>query len=138
MGDLVDLGKDPRRAIELMLNLIRSRGKTTCIKGNHESVLLSALGLLGEQLEKEYSESYVDLYSSETTFRTYGVKSGDLQGLGEAIPQEHLDFLLGLPWCLEAEEYLVVHSGLFPEEPYEWQLKTLWNTEMNPGQPWPH
>jgi serine/threonine protein phosphatase 1 len=138
MGDLVDRGHDPRATVELLIDLVKNRGKTTCIMGNHEFVLLAALGLYGKILEREYAESYLELYSPEPTFRSYGVEPGDLRGLRRAIPEEHLTFLLDLPWCVEADGHLIVHAGLRPGEPYEAQLKKLRNREMNPGQPWLH
>jgi serine/threonine protein phosphatase 1 len=138
VGDLVDRGGNPRKAIELVIDLIKNRGRTTCIMGNHEFVLLSALGQLGPELEQEYAEPYVEVYDPEFTFQSYGVKQGDLPGLRRAIPQEHLDFLLGLPWCVEAEGYLIVHAGLLPDRPYREQVKKLRSRELNPGQPWLH
>jgi serine/threonine protein phosphatase 1 len=138
VGDLVDRGGNPRKAIELVIDLIKHRGRTTCIMGNHEFVLLSALGLLGLRLEQEYAESYVEVYNSEFTFQSYGVKKGDLPALRRAIPKKHLDFLLGLPWCVESDGFLVVHAGLLPDESYEKQLEKLRKREMNPGQPWIH
>ena len=138
VGDLVDRGSNPRMAIEYVIDLMKNRGRTTCIMGNHEFVLLSALGLLGPVLEKEYAQSYVEVFSPEPTFQSYGIEPGDLQGLRETMPQAHLDFLLGLPWCVEAEGHLIVHAGLLPDRPYEEQLTKLRNRETNPGQPWLH
>ena len=138
VGDLVDRGNNPRRAIEFVIDLIKYRGRTTCIMGNHEFALLSALGLLGPALKREYAQFYVEEFDPEPTFESYGVEPGNLDGLQEAMPQEHLDFLLGLPWRVEAEGHLIVHAGLLPERPYEEQLTKLRNREMNPGQPWLH
>ena len=138
VGDLVDRGSNPRKGIEYVIDLMKNRGRTTCIMGNHEFVLLSALGLLGPALEKEYAQPYVEVFSPEPTFQSYGVEPGDLKGLLKAMPREHLDFLLGLPWCVEAQGHLIVHAGLLPDRPYEEQLTTLRNRETNPGQPWLH
>ena len=138
LGDLVDRGPDPRAAVQFVIDLVKNRGKTTCIMGNHEFVLLAALGLYGDRLEREFAQPYLDLYSPEPTFRSYGVEPGDLQGLRRSIPDGHLEFLLSLPWCVEAEGHLVVHAGLLPNEPYDTQLERLRNRETNPGQPWLH
>ena len=54
------------------------------------------------------------------------------------MPKKHLEFLLGLPWCVDAEGHLIVHAGLLPDRPYQEQLIKLRNREMNPGQPWLH
>jgi len=138
VGDLVDRGNNPRRAIEFVIDLITNRGRTTCIMGNHEFALLSALGLLGSALRREYADPYLELFSPEPTFRSYGVEPGNLDGLNDAMPQGHLDFLLDLPWCVEAEGYLIVHAGLLPDRPYEEQLEKLRKRVVNPGQPWLH
>ena len=138
VGDLVDRGNNPRRAIEFVIELIKDRGRTTCIMGNHEFALLSALGLLGPALKREYADPYLELFSPDPTFLSYSVEPGNLEGLKDAMPQEHLDFLLDLPWCVEAEGHLIVHAGLLPDRPYGEQLEKLRNREMNPGQPWIH
>ena len=138
VGDLVDRGNNPRQVIECVIDLIKNRGRTTCIMGNHEFVLLSALGLLGPALKRKYADFYVEQFSPEPTFRSYGIEPGNLEGLREAMPQEHLNFLLDLPWCVEAEGYLIVHAGLLPDKPYTEQLEKLRNRELNPGQPWIH
>jgi serine/threonine protein phosphatase 1 len=138
VGDLVDRGNNPRKTIEFVIDLIKNRGRTTCIMGNHEFALLSALGLLGPALKREYAEFYIEEFSPEPTFRSYGVESCNLKELQKAMPQEHLDFLLDLPWCVEAEGHLIVHAGLLPDRPYGEQLKKLRNRELNPGQPWLH
>jgi serine/threonine protein phosphatase 1 len=138
VGDLVDRGENPRKAIELIIDLMKNRGRTICIMGNHEFALLSALGLLGPALKREYADFYVEEFDPETTFESYGVEPGNLEGLQEAMPKEHLDFLLGLPWLVEAEGYLIVHAGLLSDESYKKQLEKLRNREMNPGQPWIH
>ena len=44
VGDLVDRGSNPRKAVELVIDLIQNRGRTTCIMGNHEFALLAHLG----------------------------------------------------------------------------------------------
>ena len=138
VGDLVDRGSNPRNAIEFVIDLMKNRGRTTCIMGNHEFVLLSALGLFGPRLKHEYADPYIELFSPEPTFQSYGVEPGNLDQLQEAMPQEHLDFLLDLPWCVETEGYLIVHAGLLPDRPYEEQLTKLRKQVVNPGQPWLH
>jgi len=138
VGDLVDRGSNPRKAIEFVIDLMKKRGRTTCIMGNHEFALLSALGLLGPALELEYAQFYVEEFSPGPTFQSYGVEPDNLDELKEAMPQEHLDFLLGLPWCVEADGYLIVHAGLLPDRPYEEQLEKLRKRVLNPGQPWLH
>jgi serine/threonine protein phosphatase 1 len=138
VGDLVDRGNNPRQAIECVIDLIKNRGRTTCIMGNHEFALLSALGLLGPALKREYAQFYVEEFDPEPTFESYGVEPGNLDGLQEAMPQEHLNFLFDLPWCVEAQGHLIVHAGLLPDMPYGQQMEKLRNRELNPGQPWIH
>jgi len=138
IGDLIDRGPNPREAVELVINLIKNRGRTTCIMGNHEFVLLSALGLMGEEMKRQYAVPYVEEYSPEPTFISYGVEPDDLSALKKNIPEEHVGFLMSLPWCVEADGHLIVHAGLLPDEPFQCQLEKLKKRDTNPGQPWIH
>jgi serine/threonine protein phosphatase 1 len=138
VGDLVDRGENPRAAVDFVIDLMEKRGKTTCIMGNHEFALLSALGMLGKSLKAEFAEPYVEIYSPDPTFLSYGVEPGDLPGLRSAIPERHMELILSLPWCVEADGHLMVHAGLLPDVAYEEQLEKLRRREMNPGQPWLH
>ena len=108
-----------------MIDLIQTRGKTAVIMGNHEYVMISSLGLLGAQRKIEWSGMYNEIFSSGPTYSSYNVNEGDLKGLKNAMPGKHLEFLVSLPWYIEADGHLIVHSGLFPDKPFKPQLEEL-------------
>lgn len=60
---------------------------------------------------------YERSYGSNATFASYGVEHGDREGLLEAMPEEHLEFLQECPW-VHVEEHpilgrlIFVHAGL--------------------------
>ena len=72
---------------------------------------------------------------SEATFEAYGCWPGDLAGLREAMPDEHLQALADLPWCLEHPELLVVHAGLQPDRSTARQLAALRARDGRNGRP---
>ncbi len=125
LGDLVDRGNNPKKVIDTVLDFIKNRGKTTSLMGNHEFVLLSALGLFGKDMERRWAEPYVREFSPDTTFLSYGVEPGNLEALKKVMPPEHKEFLLSLPWHVETVDYLIVHAGLLPDQPYFYQLGQL-------------
>lgn len=125
VGDLVDRGKDSKKVIQLVIDLIQTRAKTTGIMGNHEYVLLSSLGMRGAERQREWAGMYKKIFSSGPTFSSYNVKEGDLQALKNAMPEKHLEFLCSLPWHIEADGHLIVHAGLFPDKPFKSQLEEL-------------
>ena len=49
---------------------------------------------------------------TSATFRSYGVKPGDREGLLEAVPDSHKAFLRSLQWVHESPGYIFVHAGL--------------------------
>jgi serine/threonine protein phosphatase 1 len=139
VGDLVDRGEDPRGAVTFILDLKKKRGKVTSIMGNHEYVLLSALGFFGEAKKAEWADTYIKEFSSGPTFRSYGVEPGKYEDLEKAIPAGHKKFLLSLPWCFESTGFLVVHAGLIPDEPFMKQMKELRKRDGVSGRsPWLH
>ena len=138
-GDLVDRGEDPRGAISLILEMKEKHGRVTSIMGNHEFVMLSALGHFGGEKEREWADPYFAEFSSGPTFSSYGATPGRFDELAKAIPPEHLRFLKSLPWCVEMEGYIAVHAGLIPDEPYARQLKELRKRDCVHGRsPWLH
>lgn len=139
IGDIVDRGDDPKKAVDYILQLIHSRGKTSAVMGNHELVLLSALGLLGKRMQCVWSERYIREYSSDKTFESYGVPTGDLLALKNTMPEEHKKLLMNLPWGIKSDKYLIVHAGLMPELPCNKQLKAIAKRNMGDNYaPWLH
>lgn len=137
VGDFVDRGPNPRRVVEIVLDLIENRPRTTAIMGNHELAMCASLGLIETPAERDWAGSYLAYYSPEPTFESYGVEAGNLPGLHQAMPEEHKDFLASLPWAAHHPENLIVHAGLTCNGPYEAQLEQLEQRDFSlDAPPW--
>ena len=111
LGDYVDRGPNSKGVLSF---LVRFRSEANCevvfLKGNHEDMLLSYLGLSG---------NHGDMFlfnGGGTTLLSYGV-TGNRGGsalLHEKIPEDHLKFLMELKTYYLMEPYLCVHGGINP------------------------
>jgi serine/threonine protein phosphatase 1 len=135
IGDLVDRGPAPRKAVEIVLDLWREHPRTTAIMGNHEFAMCSALGWLPAADVSLWSHRWVDYYDSERTFESYGADRGDLADLAAKVPDEHREFLSRLPWCVEHPHLLFVHAGLDPHLPFPLQLNILRQRDFSLTRP---
>ena len=125
IGDYVDRGPDPKGAMDLMLALRREHSGVTAIAGNHDFAMLAALQLIATPEQACWPQRWLDHYDAETTFASYGVEFGDLDALREQMPEDHREFLVNLPWCVEHPRYVFVHAGLDSNVPYDLQLRIL-------------
>lgn len=125
VGDLVDRGPDPAGTIQLFCDLVAQHQKVTWACGNHELAMAASLGLIQVSDFVDFSARWVNHYLSESTFESYGVEHGNLQGLREALPKSHANVLSDLPWIIEHPDYVVVHAGLDRNLPFETQLRIL-------------
>ncbi len=125
IGDLVDRGPDPKGAIDFVLELMLHHPRTTAVSGNHELAMAAALGLVETPEYTDWAQRWLDHYGSQATFQSYGCEAGDLQGLREALPLAHQEYLAELPWCVEHPEFFFVHAGLDPHAPFPMQREIL-------------
>lgn len=125
IGDFVDRGADPKGAVELFLDVQMQHAKTAAIAGNHELAMAAALNLVPTPDYADWGPRWVRHYDSESTFESYGVGIGELEELSAALPDPHAQLLQDLPWCIEHPQYLFVHAGLDPNQPFETQLRIL-------------
>jgi serine/threonine protein phosphatase 1 len=135
IGDLVDRGPDPKRAIEQFLAFQEQHPRTTAISGNHEFAMAAALELIPTPEYSDWAQRWCDHYGAEETFASYGADFGDLDALYEALPQAHRDWLVGLPWIVEHPEYLFVHAGLDPNQPLAMQRAVLQERDFSLTRP---
>ncbi len=118
LGDLIDRGPASAEVVE-RLRLYRPEfGKTECLMGNHEEVMLRVLGgegrLLGGWLR----------FGGAECIRSYGLDPAELarippeqaiELLRESIPQVHIDFIRSFPDTASFGSYLFVHAGVRPK-----------------------
>ncbi len=135
IGDLVDRGPDPKKAIDLALAVVDEHPKTIILSGNHELAMAGALGLIDAQQGNDWSGRWLDHYGSQTTFESYGVPFGDLQQLREKVPGEHQALLRNAPWAVEHPEYFFVHSGLEVNTPFRIQRRILADRDFSLNRP---
>lgn len=118
IGDYVDRGKASKQVIELLVELKKSWPETVFLKGNHEAMLLSFLGLGGMGGDVYLANGGAD------TLLSYGLEPSEVAGEEQAragFPQEHLKFLQELESMVGLAEFIFVHAGLRPGVPLESQ-----------------
>jgi serine/threonine protein phosphatase 1 len=119
LGDYIDRGPDSKGVVSYLLDLQRcSVGKEFIfLKGNHEDMLLSYLGLEGQHGD-------MFLYNGgRSTLASYGL-AGDEQSSEEAlaaIPVNHLAFYQSLKRYYIVDSFLCVHAGIHPLKPLKAQ-----------------
>jgi serine/threonine protein phosphatase 1 len=125
IGDLVDRGPDPAGSVNLYCDLAKQHGRVTWLCGNHELAMAGSLGLIDAPDYIDFASRWLPHYDSDTTFASYGVPHGDLDGLRSALPEEHKRLMSDLPWSIEHRDYLFVHAGLDRNMPFETQVRIL-------------
>lgn len=117
LGDYVDRGPQSREVVErLMAGPARPGDTLTCLKGNHEVIMLEVLG--GDQARA----ALWDRLGGRETMASYG---------GE-VPQAHLDWLASRPLVHRTDHRVYVHAGLRPGAPVEEQVEAemLWIRDL--------
>ena len=135
LGDLVDRGPDPRGAIDRVLELMAAHPRTTAVCGNHDLAMAASLDLVPTPAEAQWASRWRRGYQCETTFASYGVATGDFEGLAQAVPDDHAQLLSTLPWVVEHPRVICVHAGLTPELPTTTQLKILRERDFSLHRP---
>lgn len=123
LGDLVDRGPDSHGVIDLLIGARAAGRNWHVLKGNHDRMfshflsdartddarILSGLSWLNPRL------------GGPTTLASYGVAVNEDRHpteihaeAREAVPQDHMEFLKGLPLTLLRDDLLFVHAGIAP------------------------
>jgi serine/threonine protein phosphatase 1 len=108
VGDYVDRGPASREVIDLALELEKSESECIFLRGNHEDMMCSFLGLPGN-----YGESFL-FNGGVATLESYGIGEAGLDRAIESIPNEHVEFLTRLATSYMRPPYLFVHAGIMP------------------------
>ncbi|HEY2664168.1 MAG TPA: metallophosphoesterase family protein [Candidatus Binataceae bacterium] len=117
VGDYVDRGPSSRDVVEQLLALKQeSACETIFLKGNHEDMLLSFLGLPGR-----FGESFL-FNGGAATLDSYGVTETELDRVTELIPEKHLAFFSDLAISYLNPPYLFVHAGVMPTRQLDEQV----------------
>ncbi len=125
LGDYVDRGPDSKGVISYLIEWQeKTEQEVIFLKGNHEDMFLSYLGLSGQ-----YGDMFL-VNGGTFTLRSYGVSpiNGSRQEILSRIPQAHIEFLKGLRTYYLMEPFLCVHAGVHPSKPLSEQSEEelLW------------
>jgi serine/threonine protein phosphatase 1 len=131
LGDFVDIGPNTCQTIDLLLNWMKLHLRMTACLGNHDHALMLALGIIPSPYHAYYAARIPT--RNRRTLASYGAK--DAAELCQKMPAAHKEFLRSLPWSVEHPDYLFVHAGLDPHEPYSEQIAKLRQRESSTFKP---
>ncbi len=115
VGDYIDRGAGSREVIELLLEFQQGKAEAVFLKGNHEDMMLSFIGLPGH-----YGESFL-FNGGVQTLASYGLVGDEGGTVGEMLPAAHRHFLLNLKDNYLRPPYFFVHAGILPGVPLDEQ-----------------
>lgn len=119
LGDYVDRGPNSKGVVSYLLKWRRERKQEMVfLKGNHEDMFFSFLGLGG---------NYGDMFlfnGGQTTLTSYGIPSRKSPTeMISRIPKSHLDFFKTLKPYYLMGSFLCVHAGIHPLKPLGEQVE---------------
>jgi serine/threonine protein phosphatase 1 len=125
LGDYIDRGPDSCGVVAYLLDLQKDASHDVVfLKGNHEDMLLSYIGLAGQHGEMFFYNG------GQATLASYGLSSQDLssEAVLAAMPPGHVEFYQGLKSYFIAGHHLCVHAGIHPQKSLREQTETelLW------------
>jgi serine/threonine protein phosphatase 1 len=134
LGDYVDRGPRSRDVLAWLIDAPPATGERICLLGNHEDMLLSAVGdpAFLEQWLVNGGWDTLDSYCAPQWRHGARVTVAEAYAaLLSAVPQNHRDFLTNLRRSASFGSYLFVHAGLRPGRLLEEQdpLDLIWIRE---------
>jgi serine/threonine protein phosphatase 1 len=120
LGDYVDRGPDSNGVVSYLIELQKnSPYDFVFLKGNHEDMFLSYLGLPGQ-----HGDMFL-VNGGKVTLESYGLSTNrDPKELLAQIPSQHVDFYQNLINYYIAEPFLCVHAGVHPLKSLEEQTES--------------
>lgn len=133
LGDYIDRGPDSKAVLDFIMELQNGSFTVKPIMGNHEYMLLQSLND-----EEEFANWMKN--GSAQTLMSFGVpeeKTGDPVSV-HLIPELYIDFLCGLSFFEETDDFYFVHAGLGREienpkddlETLFWSRKEYYNKKI--------
>lgn len=115
LGDYIDRGNQSKAVVDYILELLRMSFDVTPLMGNHEAMLLDALG----------NTRLLSLWFQNGGYKT--LDSFGIRSLKDLSPL-YIDFFKGLPHYYSFENYLFVHAGFNDElnNPFEDHYQMFW------------
>lgn len=116
IGDYIDRGLKSKDVIDLLVDFKEQFPSTVFLRGNHEDMFLSFLGLGGES-----GDSFLP-NGGEQTLESYGIpKETPALAVLSLLPEKHRRFFTTLEVGVSVAEFLFVHAGVRPGRPLEEQ-----------------
>ena len=116
LGDYIDRGPSSRQVVDCLLRAKEAGPRCIFLKGNHEDMFLSYLGLAGN-----YGEAFL-ANGGARTLASYGLSGMIGAEAALNLPPAHLEFFEGLQLQAQLGEFLCVHAGVHPQRPLDAQL----------------
>lgn len=121
LGDFIDRGPDTKKVVEQLMKWKKKYPHWQILYGNHEDLMLDAL-MYGGRIYDSYYLWYSQ--GGRETFYSYIPENlteyeKQIIQVKDAIPQEHLEWIAGLPRFYQTEDYIFVHGGLKPGKTVE-------------------
>lgn len=126
LGDFIDQGRETNEVIELLMNLDR-RCRLVTLMGNHEEMLLAALG-------NERARDFWLNCGGVQTLNSYKF-CGDI----DVIPADHIEFIRAARDYYETDDHFFVHANYLADAPPEdWPAYVLRWSLLDEHPPGPH
>jgi serine/threonine protein phosphatase 1 len=132
LGDLVDRGPASNEVVDYLCKGTASGEDWITLKGNHDRMLTLFLAETSQHdpvLRRDLSYIHPRI-GGAATLRSYGVRNAADRPLApvhsearDAVPADHLAFLVGLPVMHQRAEVVFVHAGLNPARPLTDQVE---------------
>ena len=115
LGDYIDRGPDSAAVVAYLISLRQQLDgiEWVFLKGNHEDMFLSYLGLDGQ-----HGDMFL-INGGKATLASYGVAPDQFLPAQafEAIPVAHVRFYKTLEKYHQMDSFLCVHAGIHPQKP---------------------
>jgi len=113
LGDYIDRGPDSAGVVSYLIALQSELREVNFVflKGNHEDMFLSYLGLAGQ-----HGDMFL-INGGKATLASYGLAEAvAVERALTAIPENHLVFYKGLQKFYVMDSFLCVHAGIHPQK----------------------
>ncbi len=126
LGDYIDRGPDSNAVVNYLIALagLVNQVDVVFLRGNHEDMLLSYLGICGQ-----HGDMFL-INGGKATLASYGLGPDKLtvERALSTIPAGHLSFFRQLKSYHVMESFLCVHAGIHPQKPLAAQTdeELLW------------
>lgn len=156
LGDYIDRGPDTPAVLDLFIRFKRQFPRTIFLRGNHEQMLLDAIGAaeqkgngknnwLNDFFLKQINGLPAAIYffvscGGRETLSAYDAKQSAIDPcrvLSE-LPQAHLDFIRQTRFFFHYQQFMFVHAGVDPDDitgrktdnrTFLWERSPLWKAD---------